>query len=345
MSVRHEVTLIPGDGIGPEIAEAVLEILAATGVAIAWDTRAAGVDALETWGTPLPPETLESIRRTGVALKGPLTTPVGTGFRSVNVTIRQEFDLYANVRPTVAWDGIPTFWPGLDLVVVRENTEGLYSGIEHYIGKDRYAAEAIVVNTRPAMERINRYAFEYARRTGRKKVTAVHKANILKFTSGLFLEAARQVATEFPDIQLQDRIIDNMCMQLVREPRQFEVIVTTNMFGDILSDLVSGLAGGLGLASSANIGTECAVFEAVHGSAPDIAGKGLANPSGLLLSACLMLDHLEETSAASRVRAALADVFRRRDRLTGDLEREKPATTRDFTRAVTQALAGAAPAS
>ena len=345
MSQKCHVTLIPGDGIGPEISEAVLEILAATGVDIRWDTRAAGVDALETWGTPLPPETLESIKRTGVALKGPLTTPVGTGFRSVNVTIRQEFDLYANVRPTVAWEGIPTFWPGLDLVVVRENTEGLYSGIEHYIGRDHYAAQAIVVITRPAMERINRYAFEYARRTGRKKVTAVHKANILKYTSGLFLDAARQVAAEFPDIELEDRIIDNMCMQLVREPRQFEVIVTTNMFGDILSDLVSGLAGGLGLASSANIGTSCAVFEAVHGSAPDIAGKGLANPSGLLLSACLMLDHVKESTAASRIRAALADVFRRRDRLTGDLDPVKPATTRQFTRAVIEAIARVEPSS
>jgi isocitrate dehydrogenase (NAD+) len=341
MSERHQVTLIPGDGIGPEITEAVLEVIAAAGVGIDWVTRPAGEGAFQTSGTPLPPETMESIRDTCVALKGPLTTPVGDGFRSVNVAIRQEFDLYANLRPTRAWEGIPTFWPGLDIVVVRENTEGLYSGIEHYIGRDRYAAEAIVVVTRPAMERISRFAFDHARRTGRRKVTAVHKANILKFTSGLFLDTARGVAPEYPDIALDDRIIDNMCLQLVRDPLQFEVIVTTNMFGDILSDLVSGLAGGLGLAASANIGERCAVFEAVHGSAPDIAGKGIANPSGLLLSACLMLDHLGEGRAASQIRTALGDVFRRRDRLTGDLERKKPATTREFTAAVLEALPAA----
>jgi isocitrate dehydrogenase (NAD+) len=254
------------------------------------------------------------------------------------VAIRQEFDLYANLRPTRAWEGLPTHWPGMDLVIVRENTEGLYSGIEHYIGRDRYAALATVVVTRPAMERISRFAFEEARKTGRKTVTAVHKANILKFTSGLFLETVQAVAHEYPDITLNDRIIDNMCLQLVREPRQFEVIVTTNMFGDILSDLVAGLAGGLGLAPSGNIGERCAVFEAVHGSAPDIAGKGLANPSALILSACLMLDHLGEKEAATRIRLALADCFRARDRLTGDLTAEKPATTREFASAVLERL-------
>jgi isocitrate dehydrogenase (NAD+) len=338
-SQKHRVTLIPGDGIGPEITEATTEILAAAGAHFDWETRYAGLDAVESYGSPLPPETVESIRRNRVALKGPLTTPVGSGFRSVNVAIRQEFDLFANVRPTVAWEGIPTFWPGLNLVVIRENTEGLYSGIEHYIGKEPFAAEATVIVTRPSMERICRFAFEYARRTGRRRVTAVHKANVLKFTSGLFLDVARAMAPACPEIELNDRIIDNMCLQLVRNPRQFEVIVTTNLFGDILSDLIAGLAGGLGLAPSANIGSDCAVFEAVHGSAPDIAGKGLANPSAMLLAAAMMLDHLRENEAAGRVRKALAGCFRDRDRLTGDLEGEHPATTREFTAAVIERLA------
>jgi isocitrate dehydrogenase (NAD+) len=335
---RHRVTLIPGDGIGPEIAEVTLEVIAAAGVDIEWITRPAGAGALETYGSPLPPETLESIRETGLVLKGPLTTPIGTGFRSVNVTIRQEFDLYANVRPTRVWEGLPTHWPGMDLVIVRENTEGLYSGIEHYIGRDRFAAEAIVVVTRPAMERICRFAFELARKTGRTKVTAVHKANILKYTSGLFLETAEAVAPDYPDITLSERIIDNMCLQLVRDPRQFEIIVTTNMFGDILSDLVAGLAGGLGLAPSGNIGEGCAMFEAVHGSAPDIAGKGLANPSALILSACLMLDHVGETAAANRIREAIGDCYRTGDRLTGDLAAGKAAGTREFGAAVMERL-------
>ncbi len=338
MTSRHAVTLIPGDGIGAEIAEATTEILDKAGVAIDWSTHHAGLGAIESYGSPIPPETLQSIRDTKVALKGPLTTPVGTGFRSVNVAIRQEFDLYANVRPTVAWEGLQTFWPGLDLVVVRENTEGLYSGIEHYIGRDRFAAEATVVVTRDAMQRISRFAFDYARKNGRKTVTAVHKANILKFTSGLFLEVVREVAGDYPDIELNDRIIDNMCLQLVREPRQFDVIVTTNLFGDILSDLVAGLAGGLGLAPSANVGEDMAVFEAVHGSAPDIAGQGLANPSALLLAACLMLDHLGEAEAAGRIRGALKDCFRKGDRLTGDLVAGKGATTKEFTRAIVERL-------
>jgi len=338
MEKPFRITLIPGDGIGSEIAEATLEILDRAGVPLEWTTHHAGLGAIESYGSPIPPETLQSIRETKIALKGPLTTPVGSGFRSVNVAIRQEFDLYANVRPTVAWEGLPTFWPGLDLVVVRENTEGLYSGIEHYIGRDRYAAEATVVVTRDAMLNISRFAFDYARKNGRKKVTAVHKANILKFTSGLFLDIAREVSRDYPDIEFDDRIIDNMCMQLVREPRQFDVIVTTNLFGDILSDLVAGLAGGLGLAPSANIGEDMAVFEAVHGSAPDIAGKGLANPSALLLAACMMLDHLGQQDTAGRIRAALADCFRTKDRLTGDLTRENPATTREFTKAVLERL-------
>lgn len=336
--MRHRATLIPGDGIGPEVTEATLAVLSAAGVDIEWETRHAGVGALETFGTPIPQETLDSIRSTRLALKGPLTTPVGGGFRSINVAIRQEFDLYANVRPTRAWDGLPTFWPGLDLVVLRENMEGLYSGIEHWIGRERYAAEATTIITRPGMERICRYAFEYAHRHGLGKVTAVHKANILKLTSGLFLEVAQATAADYPGIEFNERIIDNMCLQLVREPRQFQLIVTTNMFGDILSDLVAGLAGGLGLAASANIGTDAAVFEAVHGSAPDIAGQGKANPTALLLSACQLLDHIGETAAATRIRDALADCFRNRDRLTPDLAPEKPASTRDFTRALCERL-------
>ncbi len=338
--MTHRATLIPGDGIGPEVAAATVEVLAAAGVAIDWDTREAGVSALETHGTPLPQATIDSIRATRLALKGPLTTPVGSGFRSVNVAIRQEFDLYANVRPTLAWPGLPTFWPGLKLTVIRENTEGLYTGLEHYVGRDRYAAEAILVITRPGMERICRYAFEHARRAGARRVVAVHKANILKLTSGMFLEIARDTARDYPEIAFSDRIIDNMCLQLVRDPNQFEVIVTTNMFGDILSDLVAGLAGGLGLAASANIGAEAAVFEAVHGSAPDIAGQGKANPTALLLSACQLLDHIGERAAADRIRQALADIFQKQDRLTGDLAPERPSSTEEFTRAICERLAG-----
>jgi isocitrate dehydrogenase (NAD+) len=338
MSRRHHVVLVPGDGIGPEIAESTLEVLEAAGVSIDWNTRLAGVAALEAYGTPIPPETLDAIRQAKVALKGPLTTPVGGGFRSVNVAIRQEFDLYANVRPAIAWEGIPTHWPGTDVVVMRENTEGLYAGLEHYVGRDKRAAEAIVIVTRDAVERICSYAFDYARRHGRRRVTAVHKANILKFTSGMFLEVARKTALDYPDIEFDDKIIDNMCLQLVRDPRRFDVVVTTNLFGDILSDLAAGLTGGLGIAPSANVGEEVAVFEAVHGSAPDIAGKGLANPSSLILSACLMLDHLGEPAAAGRIRKALGDTFQAGKHLTGDLAPEIAAPTREFTRALIERL-------
>jgi len=292
MPQSHRVVLIPGDGIGPEIAAATLQVISLTGVSIEWVRRLAGVAAVDAVGNPIPDETLEAIRECRIALKGPLTTPVGGGFRSVNVAIRQEFDLYANLRPARSWEGIPGHWPDTDLVVVRENTEGLYSGVEHWVGRKKDAAEVIGVFTRPALERICRFAFEHARKNGRRRVTAVHKANILKLTNGMFLETARTIAAQYPDIAFDDRIIDNMCLQLVRDPRQFDVIVTTNLFGDILSDLTAGLTGGLGIAPSANIGATSAVFEAVHGSAPDIAGKGIANPTSLILSACLMLDHL-----------------------------------------------------
>lgn len=338
MQRSHRVVLIPGDGIGPEIAVATLQILVLAGVSIEWDERLAGVAAVEAVGNPIPDETLMAIRECRIALKGPLTTPVGGGFRSVNVAIRQEFDLYANLRPARNWDGIPGHWPNTDLVVVRENTEGLYSGVEHWVGRKKDTAEVIGVFTRPALERITRCAFEYARKHGRRRVTAVHKANILKLTNGLFLDTARAVAAEYPDIAFDDRIIDNMCLQLVRDPRQFDVIVTTNLFGDILSDLTAGLTGGLGIAPSANIGTTAAVFEAVHGSAPDIAGKGIANPTSLILSACLMLDHLGEDDAAARIRAAVAATFLARDRLTADLEAIHPATTAEFVQALASRL-------
>src|SRR5881275_2602803 len=296
-AVTREATLIAGDGIGPEITQATLQVLDGLGVPIEWDEEYGGMSAVEKAGTPLPNATLDSIRRTGLALKGPLTTPVGGGYRSVTVALRQEFDLYANVRPT------KTIVPGgryehVDLVIIRENTEGLYVGLDHTfkIGADRRAmAQAMSIVTREGSERIAQYAFEYAKLHGRKKVTIVHKANILKATSGLFLEVARRVAEQYAGvIASDDKIVDNTAMQLVIKPEQFDVIVTTNLFGDILSDEAAGLIGGLGLAPGANIGTHAAIFEPVHGSAPDIAGKGIANPSAQMLAAAMMLDHVGE---------------------------------------------------
>ncbi len=303
----HDVTLIPGDGIGPEITAATVKVLEATGVGFNWDTQLGGMAAVEARGNPLPDDTLESIRRTRVALKGPLTTPVGGGFRSVNVALRKEFGLYANVRP--AHTILPGRFTGVDMVIVRENLEGLYIGVEHFVrvGDDpRAVAESVAIVTRHGCERIVRHAFEYAARTGRKKVTIVHKANILKMVSGLFLEVGREVAAEFAGrVEANDLIIDNTAMQMVIRPEQFDVVVTTNMFGDILSDLAAGLVGGLGLAPGANIGTAAAIFEPVHGSAPDIAGKGVANPAAQVLAAAMMLEHLGELPAARRVRDAV----------------------------------------
>ena len=333
--MSYRVTLIPGDGIGPEITAATIEVLAATGLGFEWEEEIAGMSAVEKTGTPLPETTLDSIRRTGLALKGPLTTPVGSGYRSVNVGLRKEFELYANVRPA------RTIVPGgryenIDIVMVRENLEGLYVGVEHYvpIGNDpRAVAEAVAIVTRSGAERIVRYAFEYAVRHGRKKVTLVHKANILKAVSGLFLEVGRAVAREYEGrVESNDLIVDNCAMQLVLRPEQFDMVVTTNLFGDILSDEISGLVGGLGLAPGANIGTDAAIFEAVHGSAPDIAGKGVANPSALILAAAMMLDHLGEQAAGDRVREAIRgtivdDQIRTRD-IGGT------ATTREFGDAV-----------
>jgi isocitrate dehydrogenase (NAD+) len=303
----YDVTLIPGDGIGPEITAATLRVLEATGIRLNWESELGGMAAVEARGTPLPDDTLESIRRTRVALKGPLTTPVGEGFRSVNVALRKEFGLYANVRP--AHTILPGRFDKVDLVIVRENLEGLYIGVEHFVqvGDDpRAVAESVAIVTRHGSERIIRYAFEYAVRTGRKQVTVAHKANILKMVSGLFLEVGRKVAAEYAGrVEMNDLIIDNTAMQLVIRPEQFDVVVTTNMFGDILSDLAAGLVGGLGLAPGANIGTGAAIFEPVHGSAPDIAGKGVANPAAQILAAALMLEHLGEGEAARRVREAV----------------------------------------
>ncbi len=329
------VTLIPGDGIGPSISDATVRILDAAGADIAWDRQVAGMAGVARFGDPIPDATLDSIKRTKLALKGPLETPVGEGYRSINVALRKTFDLYANVRPahTILPNGR---YKDLDLVLVRENTEGLYVGIEHYIrvGDDpKAAAESIAVVTRAGSERIIRYAFEYAVKHNRKKVTIVHKANILKFSQGLFLDTGRMVAREYAGrIALEERIVDAMAMNLVLHPERFDVIVTTNLFGDILSDQISGLVGGLGLAPGANIGINGAIFEAVHGTAPDIAGKGVANPSALVLAACMLLDHIGDDARATRVRTALESTIREGRTITGDLGGN--ATTDQFTDAV-----------
>ncbi|HET9134053.1 MAG TPA: isocitrate/isopropylmalate family dehydrogenase [Gemmatimonadales bacterium] len=319
--MTYDITLIPGDGIGPEITEATLRVLEATGVRFAWDRQLGGMAAVEASGDPLPAATLDSIRRTRLALKGPLTTPVGGGYRSVNVALRKEFELFANVRP--ARTLIPGGrFDGVDIVLVRENLQGLYIGQERWVevdGDPHGQAESVAVVTRKVSERVIRYAFEYALRHGRKKVSVVHKANILKHTSGLFLEIGREIAKEYAGrVEMNDLIVDNCAMQLVMRPEQFDVIVTTNLFGDILSDEISGLVGGLGLAPGGNIGEQAAIFEAVHGSAPDIAGQGVANPAALILAAAMMCDHLGEPEAADRIRRALvatmvADKVRTRD--------------------------------
>jgi isocitrate dehydrogenase (NAD+) len=299
------ITLIRGDGIGPEIATATLRILEVAGADLAYDEQIAGLTAVEREKDPLPQHTIDSIERTRLALKGPLATPKGEGYRSVNVALRQHFDLYANVRPTRSIPGVPSRYDGVDLVIVRENTEDIYAGIEHYVGPGRMAAESIAVITRHGSERIVRWALEFARREKRKKVSLVHKANILKYSNGLFLDVGREVAKHYPDIAFDDVIVDACAMQLVKDPQKLDVIVTTNLFGDILSDLCAGLVGGLGVAPGANIGKDLAIFEAVHGTAPDIAGKGLANPTALTLAAVALLDHIgpprpEDTAAPRR---------------------------------------------
>ena len=328
------VTLISGDGIGPSISSATVRLLEAAGAEISWDAQYAGMAGVARYGDPIPDQTLDSIKRTRVALKGPLETPVGEGFRSINVALRKTFDLYANVRPA------HTIRPGgryenVDIVLIRENTEGLYIGIEHYIkiGSDpRAAAESVALITRAGSERIIRYAFDYAQKHGRKKVTLVHKANILKNSQGLFLDVGRMLAREYSTIEFEEVIVDAMAMNLVLKPERYDVIVTTNLFGDILSDLISGLVGGLGLAPGANIGLGGAIFEAVHGTAPDIAGKGIANPGALMLAACMMLEYQCDEPRAQRIRSAIEETIREGKTVTRDLG--GTATTDQFTDAI-----------
>ncbi|MBL4844754.1 MAG: isocitrate/isopropylmalate dehydrogenase family protein [Planctomycetes bacterium] len=334
--MAHDVTLIPGDGIGTEITAATLRVLEATGVEFAWDRVEVGEISLAAGGPVLPEAVYDSIRRTGVALKGPVATPVAGGHRSVNVTIRKTLDLYACVRPVRNLPGIKTPFEGVDLTIVRENTEGLYSGIEHMVTEG--VAESLKVITHKGSTRIARYAFEYARKKGIGKVTAVHKANIMKVSDGLFLECVRAVREDFPEIDYNELIVDNCAMQLVRWPQQFGVLVMNNLYGDILSDLCAGLIGGLGVAPGANIGDVGAIFEPIHGTAPDIAGKGWANPTGMLLSACMLLDHLGEDAAAARLRASLDAVLEAGTVRTRDLRGE--AGTEEFADALIAALAG-----
>ncbi len=313
----YRVTCIPGDGIGPEIMAATKVAVAATGVQIEWIDVEAGADVMDKYGTPLPQAVIDSVKDTKVAIKGPITTPVGSGFRSVNVGLRKELDLYANLRPAVTIPGVVSRYEGVDLVIVRENTEDLYAGVEHMVGKD--AAESIKIITRVGSERIARFAFDYARREKRKKVTAVHKANIMKCTDGLFLDVAREVAAGYPDIEFEDRIVDNMCMQLVQKPELYDVLLCPNLYGDIISDLCAGLVGGLGVAPGANIGQDIAVFEPVHGSAPKYAGLDKADPTALVLSAVLMLAHLGEAAAAHALFEAVRSVIGEGKRVTYDL--------------------------
>ena len=335
--MTYAVTLIPGDGIGPELATATRGVLEATGIAFEWDVQEAGEATIASEGTPLPERVIESIRRNGVAIKGPITTPVGSGFRSVNVGLRQALELYANVRPARSMPGVETRYDNVDLIIVRENTEDLYAGIEHRVGPD--AAESIKIITRAASQRIARYAFEYAVRNGRRKVTAVHKANIMKLSDGLFLESCQQVAAEYEGrVAFEDRIVDNMCMQLVQKPELYDVLVLPNLYGDIVSDLAAGLVGGLGVAPGANIGETAAVFEPVHGSAPKYAGQDKANPTALILSAALMLRHIGETDVAARVETAVRSVIAEGTTVTYDLGGS--AGTDEFAEAVAARVQG-----
>src|SRR3954465_10927133 len=316
--MAHRVTLIPGDGIGPELAEATTRVLDATGIGFEWESVIAGEAAIEQFGTPLPDSVLESVRRNRVALKGPITTPVGSGFRSVNVTLRQTLGLYANLRPARSMAGLDTRYEDVDLIIVRENTEDLYAGIEHMVGPD--AAESIKIITRAASERIARYAFEYAVANGRRKVTAVHKANIMKLSDGLFLESCATVAAEYEGrVAFEDRIVDNMCMQLVQKPELYDVLVLPTLYGDIVSDLAAGLVGGLGVAPGANIGVDGAVFEPVHGSAPKYAGLDRANPTAMILSGALMLRHLGYPDEATGVETAVRSIIAEGKQTTYDL--------------------------
>lgn len=332
--MSYTVTLIPGDGIGPEVTAAAQRVIAATGVDIEWEVHHAGGDIIARYGMPLPQPTIDAVARNKVALKGPIATPVGTGFRSVNVELRQKLDLFANYRPAKSIPGVKSRYDNIDVIVVRENTQGLYSGLEHVVVPG--VVESIRVITEAASERIVRFAFETARKYGRRKVTAVHKANILKLSDGLFLLVARRVAAEFPEIQFDEAIVDSTAMKLVLNPEKFDVLVMENLFGDIISDLTSGLVGGLGVTPSGNMGSEVAIFEAVHGSAPDIAGRGVANPTAVLLSAALMLEHLNEIPAARRIEAAIRQVLGAGETVTGDLG--GTATTEQYASALCDAV-------
>ena len=339
--MSYTVTLIPGDGIGPEVTEAMRRVVEATGVAITWEVHRAGAEVAAKYGTPLPEHVLESLRRNKVGIKGPITTPVGSGFRSVNVAIRQALDLYANLRPAKTIPGVASRYEDVDLILVRENTEGLYVGIEHEVLADE-AAEAIRIITRRASERIVRFAFAYAKANGRRLVTAVHKANILKLTDGLFLRTAQRVAAEYPEIAFNDRIVDNVCMQLVQRPHEYDVLVMPNLYGDIVSDLCSGLVGGLGVTPGANMGDEIAVFEPVHGSAPKYTGQNVVNPTATIRSGALMLRFLGEVEAAERIEHAVAKVIAEGKRVTYDLKptRDDPSAvgTQEMTTAIIEAL-------
>jgi len=315
--VAYKITLIPGDGIGPEVTRATVRILEATGVKFEWETFAAGAEAFEKYREYIPRELSESIERTRVGLKGPVTTPVGGGFASINVTLRKQFELYANFRPIRNLPHIPTRYPGVDLIIVRENTESLYSGLEHEVVPG--VVESLKIITEKASTRIAKFAFEYARKNQRKKIHAIHKANIMKLSDGLFLSCCRKIAKDFPEVIYAEHIVDNTCMQLVMNPYQYDVLVMENLYGDIISDLCAAFIGGLGLVPSANIGDHCSIFEAVHGSAPDIAGKNLANPTALIRCSLLMLRHLGEFDAALKIRNALEKVYRDRDKLTRDV--------------------------
>src|SRR5579864_2477661 len=333
--MSHKITLIPGDGIGTEVTQAVVRILEATGLKFEWETVQAGAEAFEKYKEYIPKELTASIERTHVALKGPITTPVGGGFASINVQLRKQFELYANFRPVRNLPHIPTRYPDIDLVIVRENTEGLYSGLEHEVVPG--VVESLKIITEKASTRIARFAFEYARKNKRKKVHAVHKANIMKLSDGLFLRCSRNVAKEYPEITYGEHIVDNTCMQLVMNPYQYDVMVMENLYGDIISDLCAAFVGGLGFVPSANLGDHCAIFEAVHGSAPDIAGKNLANPTALLQSAILMLRQIGEPDAALQIRNALEKVYRTREKLTRDVGGN--AGTSEFADFIIEAMA------
>jgi len=338
--MTYTVTLIPGDGIGPEVASAMRRVVEATGVAVDWEVFDAGEAVIEAYGTPLPEHILTSIRRNRVGIKGPITTQVGKGFRSPNVALRKALDLYANVRPAQSIPGVPARYEGVDLVIVRENTEGLYSGVEHDVIPDQ-ASEAIRIITRRASERVVRFAFEYARANGRKLVTAVHKGNILKLTDGLFLRVAQEVAAQYPEIAFNDRIVDNLCMQLVQRPHEYDVLVLTNLFGDIVSDLCAGLVGGLGVTPGANMGDDIAVFEPVHGSAPKYAGKNVVNPTAMIRSGALMLRFLGETEAAERIERAVARVIAEGRAVTYDLKPRRDDPTAVGTQEMADAIIAA----